>query len=70
MKYTAFQQATASRLGTSEKKVVHKRARLRRQMYLAQVGSYGVDSLILFFYHLAGTTSALTPLLYLLAGAS
>ena len=69
MTYTAFQQATASRLGALEKKAIHKRARLRRQMYLAQAVSYGVDTLILFFYHLAGTTSAFTPLAYLLAGA-
>jgi diguanylate cyclase (GGDEF)-like protein len=51
-------------------KGVRKRARLRRQMYLAQAFSYGVDSLVLFFYHLAGTTSASTPLVYLLAGAT
>jgi diguanylate cyclase len=70
MTYTAFQQATASSLDTAERKAVRKRARLRRQMYLAQAISYGVDTLILFFYHLAGTTSASTPLMYLLAGAS
>lgn len=70
MTYTAFQQAAASSLDTSEKKAVRKRTRLRRQMYLAQAISYGLDSLILFFYHLAGTTSASTPLVYLLAGAT
>jgi diguanylate cyclase len=70
MTYTAFQQATASSLDAFEKKAVRKRARLRRQMYLAQAISYGLDSLILFFYHLAGTTPASTPLVYLLAGAT
>jgi diguanylate cyclase (GGDEF)-like protein len=69
MTYTAYQQTNASSLDSFEKKNVHKRARLRRQMYVAQAASYGVDSLILLLYHFAGTTPRSTPLLYFFAGA-
>lgn len=68
MTSTAYQQTTASSLGGFEKKPVHKRARLRRQMYVAQAASYGLDSLILLLYHVAGTTPRSTPLLYFFAG--
>jgi diguanylate cyclase (GGDEF)-like protein len=66
----AFRQAGVSILSSSENKAVSKRTRLRRQMHLAQATSYFVDSLILFFYYLAGTTSSLTPLVYLLTGTT
>jgi|1185.fasta_scaffold319178_1 hypothetical protein len=41
---TAFYQATAGGLDTSERKAVPKRVRLRRQMYLAQGASYIIDA--------------------------
>jgi len=45
-----------------------KRARLRRPMYVAQGISYVIDAVILLLYHLAGTTSVSSALMYLIAG--
>jgi diguanylate cyclase (GGDEF)-like protein len=38
-------------------------------MYVAQGISYAIDAAILFLYHLAGTTTASSALMYLIAGA-
>jgi diguanylate cyclase (GGDEF)-like protein len=46
-----------------------KRGRLRRQMYLAQLCSYLIDTALLFLYYLAGTTAFSTAAGYLAAGA-
>jgi diguanylate cyclase (GGDEF)-like protein len=64
----AIERITSTQLRIPEGKAVRKRARLRRQMYLAQGASFLVDSVILFLYHLAGTTSATSAAVYLLAG--
>jgi diguanylate cyclase len=56
-------------LGGSQKRTSIKRARFRRQMYVAQGISYAIDAAILFLYHLAGTTTASSALMYLIAGA-
>jgi hypothetical protein len=37
-------------------------------MYVAQGISYAIDAAILFLYHLAGTTTASSALMYLIAG--
>jgi len=65
---TAFYQTTAGGLDPSERKPVRKRARLRRQMYLAQGASYIVDAFLLWLYHLAGTTAASSAIVYLIIG--
>lgn len=70
MTYTAFEEAPVSGADISDQGAVLKRVRLRRHMYGAQAASYGVDALILFFYHLAGTTPASSAWFYFLAGGS
>jgi diguanylate cyclase len=47
-----------------------KRARLRRQMYLAQLVSYLVDAAILLAYFFAGVTAISTSMAYLAAGVA
>lgn len=69
MTSTAVKQAIPV-ADSPEQKVVRKRTRLRRQMYLAQVASYAVDSIILVLYYLAGTTSIASPVIYFVAGIS
>ena len=68
MTQTAIERIGSSDLSGSEQKAIRKRARLRRQMYLAQGASYGIDALLLWLYYLAGTTGASTSVVYLLAG--
>ena len=68
MTQSAAARAAVQGLGGAEKKASIKRARLRRPMYIAQGASYVVDAVILFLYHLAGTTTASFALVYLIAG--
>ena len=65
---SATERIALHNLGGSEKKVSIKRARLRRPMYVAQGISYVIDAVILLLYHLAGTTSVSSALMYLIAG--
>ena len=58
MTQSAAARAAVQGLGGAEKKASIKRARLRRPMYITQGASYVVDAVILFLYHLAGTTTA------------
>jgi diguanylate cyclase (GGDEF)-like protein len=56
-----------TRLGVAPKKM-SRRAEMRRSTYVAQAISYLLDASILFLYHLAGTTTTATCLIYLAFG--
>ena len=68
MAQSAIQRATISNVRSEHQGVAGKRVRLRRQMYLAQMTSYIVDSAILFLYSFIGITPISTSACYLAAG--
>ncbi|MGX4770351.1 GGDEF domain-containing protein [Bradyrhizobium guangdongense] len=61
-------QRTTVEPRTEFKRGVDKRARLRRQMYVAQMASFILDAAILFLYALNGTISVSASAWYVAAG--
>ncbi|MCK1409523.1 GGDEF domain-containing protein [Bradyrhizobium sp. 76] len=68
MAESAIQSAAVADARTFNHKSSKKRARLRRQMYLAQMVSFILDAAILFLYSLNGTIPAFASAWYLAAG--
>src|SRR3954470_2393550 len=64
-----LKNSVSTGVGVVDQSAWSKRARLRRQTYIAQFISYLVDVAIIHFYSLAGVTSADSALFYLAATA-
>ncbi len=68
MAQSAADASTLDASVSAETKGLHKRARQRRTMYLAQGASYVFDTAILLLYHFAGSTGKWAATAYFCAG--